>query len=214
MIYQEDFIPTPFLKRIFDVCGAVLAILVLFPFLVIFFIALMAERIISSAARGPFFYCEERISGGRSFCLCKIRVCLQAAIDEALRRHGFVHTTKLESQRQNFLPVGWWLKKFYLDEAPQLWNVLKGEMSLVGPRPANLENYQKLIKQGIYTKKAMRAGLTGYFQSYKGNNIRSDMEMDTEYIEFCRAHSAWQILWQDLKIIWRTIIVVLKHKGV
>lgn len=175
--------------------------------------ALFLEQIFSPSARGPFFYCEPRISEGHKFRLCKIRVWQQSVIDAELKKEGFIHTAKIEKERNNFLRVGWWLKKFYLDETPQLWNVLKGEMSLVGPRPPNLENYHQLLEQGIYTKKVIRAGLTGYFQSQKGRHTRSDMEMDAEYINFHRAHSTWQILWFDVKILWRTARVVWEHQG-
>lgn len=214
MLKQDDFIVTPRLKRIFDAAAACLLILFLSPFLTFFLFALILERIFSLQARGPFFYCEPRISGGREFKLCKIRVCRQAVIDSELKREGFIHTAEIEKDRGNFLRVGWWLKRFYLDEAPQLFNVLKGEMSLTGPRPANLVNYQNFLARGIYTKKAMKAGLTGSFQAVKGNQTRTDVEMDSEYIEFCRAHSPWQILWNDLKILGRTTRVIWEHKGI
>ncbi len=67
MLKQDDFIATPRLKRVFDVVAAGFLILFLTPFWLFFFIALMLERIFSSQARGPFFYCEPRISGGREF---------------------------------------------------------------------------------------------------------------------------------------------------
>lgn len=131
-----------------------------------------------------------------------------------MRHEGFIHTAEIEKKRENFTKVGWFIKKIYLDEWPQLFSVLKGEMSLVGPRPANLVNYQKLLDQKIYTKKVIKAGLTGYFQSCKGRSNQTDTEMDTEYIEFCQTHSAGQILWFDLKIIGQTIRTVLEHKGI
>lgn len=205
---------SPKIKRIADIFGSLILLAILSPLFLIFFIALLIEQICCPLARGPLFYCEERISGGKKFRMYKIRVCRQSAIDELLKKEGFVHTAELEKVRRNFLSVGWILKKIYLDEAPQLWNVLKGDLCLVGPRPANLVNYQKLLDRGIYTKKVIKSGLTGYFQSYKGWHTESDEAMDTKYIEFCRAHSAPQILWFDLTIIARTIWRVLEHKGI
>lgn len=205
---------TPKIKRIADIFGSLFFLAVLLPLFLIFFIALLIEQIFCPSARGPLFYCEERISGGKKFKMRKIRTCKQSVIDELLKKERFVHTAELEKDRRNFLSVGWILKKIYLDEAPQLWNVLKGDLSLVGPRPANLVNYQKLLDKGIYTKKIIKSGLTGYFQSYKGWHTESDEEMDTKYIEFCRAHSAADILWFDLKILARTFRRVLEHKGI
>lgn len=214
MLTVEDFVYIPKIKRVFDIFGSLILFAVLAPLLFIFFIALLIEQMFYPLARGRLFYCEERISGGQKFKMCKIRVCQQRAIDELLKKEKFVHTAELEKERHNFLSVGWILKKIYLDEAPQLWNVLKGDMSLVGPRPANLVNYQKLLDKGIYTKKIIKSGLTGYFQSYKGWHTESDEEMDTTYIEFCRTRSALEIFWFDLKIIARTIRRVLEHKGI
>ncbi|MEK7189785.1 MAG: sugar transferase [Patescibacteria group bacterium] len=214
MFTTDDFVHTLKIKRFFDISGSLILLIVLSPLLFIFFIALLIEQIFWPLARGQLFYCEERISGGQKFKMCKIRTCKQSAIDELLKKEKFVHTAELEKERRNFLSVGWILKKIYLDEAPQLWNVLKGDLSLVGPRPANLVNYQKLLDRGIYTKKIIKSGLTGYFQSYKGWHTESDEEMDTAYIEFCRTHTTIEIFWFDLKILARTFRRVLEHKGI
>lgn len=214
MINPHEFVKTPFIKRIFDIVGSIILLLLLSPFIFLFFLAFSVEQILSLSARGSFFYCETRISGGQRFKLCKIRICKQSALEEAVRREGFIHTAEIEKERQNFTRVGWLIKKIYLDEWPQLFSVLKGEMGLVGPRPANLVNYQKLLDQKIYTKAIIKAGLTGHFQSCKGRSCQTDIEMDAEYIEFCQTHSARQILWFDLKIIGQTIRTVLEHKGI
>lgn len=214
MINPQKFVKMPPIKRIFDVIGSIILLLLLSPFIFLIFLAFFVEQIFSPSARGLFFYCEKRISGGQEFKLCKIRVCKESVIEEVRRREGFIHTAEIEKERQNLTRAGWFIKKVYLDEWPQLFSVLKGEMSLVGPRPANLVNYQKLLEKQIYTKSVIKAGLTGHFQSCKGRSCQTDTEMDTEYIEFCQTHSAGQILWLDLKIICRTIRTVLEHKGI
>lgn len=214
MLKKGEFVSIPLLKRIFDVVVSLLLIIILLPVFLFIFLMLLTEQLFVPSARGSLFYCEERISGGQLFKLCKIRIAKVKAIEKLKQDEGFIHTAHLEKDKNNLTSVGWLIKQFYLDEIPQLFSVLKGEMSLVGPRPVNLKNYQQLMKEGIYTKSASRAGLTGYFQSYKGKFSKGDIEMDTEYIEFCRTHSARQILWFDLKVIGRTVLRVLEHKGI
>lgn len=214
MLKPDDFLAAPLLKRLFDLIFSVTLFIILLPLLVLAFLALLIEQLVSPSARGPLFYCETRISAGQPFKFCKIRTCKQEAIEAMRKERGFIHTVQLENNKENLTKIGKWIKKIYLDEYPQFWSILKGEMSLIGPRPANLVDYQKLLEQGIYTKKAIKAGLTGYFQSFKGHFTCSDVKMDADYIEFCRTHSAWQILWFDLKILARTAWRVLEHKGI
>jgi len=213
MIKAEEYTKTPILKRFFDVVGTGVILLLSAPLMSVFFLALLIEQMTSPVTRGPVLYCEPRVSGGKRILFCKIRTVKQAVIDDLRKREGFVHTIELEKNSANSLFVGRLIKKLYLDEWPQFFSVLRGDMSLVGPRPANLVNYKKLQDAGIYTKSAIKSGLTGYFQSYKGHHNRTDVEMDTEYIEFCRTHNSWQILWFDLGVIIRTILRVFEHKG-
>lgn len=215
MITKDDFVKISWLKRSFDVIVSAVIIIALSPFLVLYLVSLAIEMLLSVKARGPALYCEPRMSGGRQIKFCKFRTCYQAVYDQLLKQTGYIQTAMIESDKNNFLRVGWWLKKIYLDEYPQLVSVLKGDLSLVGPRPKPLsEYYANYINQGIYTKQAIRAGLTGLYQSYKGRWQQTDVEMDTEYIEFCRSHKAWQILLYDLKILLRTVKVVWEHKGI
>lgn len=214
MLTADDFIATPPLKRIFDLAAGSISLIIFLPVVILVFLAILIEQLLRSSARGPLFYCETRISAGRPFNFCKIRTCRQSAIEIMKREQGFVHTVQLENKKTNLTWSGRLIKKIYLDEYPQFWNIIKGEMSLVGPRPANLVDYQNLLERGIYTKKAIRAGLTGHFQSFKGRSDQTDTEMDTEYIEFCQTHSAGRILGFDLKIIGRTMRTVLEHKGI
>jgi len=216
MLIVTDFVPTPLSKRILDVVVALVGLVLLFPFLLVFFLLLAIERMIHTEARGRWFYCEERMSGSKAFKFCKIRTCWPKVYEAEMKQEGFIETVRIESKPENLTPVGKLLKKVYLDESPQLWNVLKGDMSIVGPRPPNCKDYKIQLAEGIFVKKAMRGGLTGLFQSYKGhfNEIKDAWNLDEQYIDFCRAHNSWQILLMDLKIIGRTFKVVWEHKGV
>ena len=216
MITKNTFVKINCLKRLFDIIISAFLLLLFLPFFIVIVLAFWLEMSFSKRARGPIFYCEKRISGGVEYKHCKIRSCVQSAYDSMLKEEGFIQTLVVEGDKKNLLKVGRWVKKTYLDELPQLFNVLKGDLSLVGPRPKPTHDYQKkYIGNEIYTKKAIRGGLTGLFQSYKGNwNGMTDVGSDGEYIEYCQNHSAWQILLYDLKILARTAKVVWQHKGI
>ncbi|MFH1292470.1 MAG: sugar transferase [bacterium] len=209
MIGENEFIEISFLKRLFDITASLVILIILFPFLLLFYLVLMVEIIFSKQARGPLFYCEKRITEGKEYLHCKIRTCKQVIYDRELIEKGHIQTATVESKRENFLKVGWWIKKTYLDEAPQLFNVLKGDLSLVGPRPKPVYEYKEYINRGAYTKKAIRGGLTGLYQSYKGGwGDKTDVDFDGDYIKFCKMHSNWQVVWCDIKILFRTLKVV------
>ncbi|MGE5234541.1 MAG: sugar transferase [Acidobacteriota bacterium] len=147
---------------------------------------------------------------GRSFTLYKFRTMVE---DAEQRRRALEHLNemngpvfKLRADPRVTL-LGKFLRKFSLDELPQLWNVLRGDMSLVGPRPPipeEVRQYQRWQRRRL----AMKPGLTCLWQISGRNNLDFDrwMELDLEYID------SWTP-WLDLKILLKTIPVVLSGKG-
>jgi len=107
-------------------------------------------------------------------------------------------------------PIGYWLRRFSLDELPQLWNVLKGDMSLVGPRPERpffVAQFKHRIPTYMLRHK-VKAGLTGWAQvnGWRGNtSLEKRIEYDLYYIE------NWSV-WLDFKILWLTVVKGLFHK--
>ncbi len=202
-------------KKIFDIGASLLFIILCLPLFVLICFLIVLESIFVPASRGSIFYCETRISKSQPFKIFKFRIFKKEALERDLEPDNFIDTKKLEANRNNLTYTGRLLKHFYLDELPQLFNVLKGEMSLVGPRPTNLVNYERLIQRGGFSKDLIRAGLTGYFQAHKDQiSRRNQEEMDMDYVDFCRQNPGWRIVWEDIKIISATILTVLRAKGI
>jgi lipopolysaccharide/colanic/teichoic acid biosynthesis glycosyltransferase len=104
-------------------------------------------------------------------------------------------------------PLGRWLRKLSLDEIPQLWNVLRGDMSLVGPRPHPVDDFERYDVEHL-RRLDVKPGLTGLWQvtARRDPSFDTNMALDLEYIE------NWS-LWLDLKITLRTVPAVLRAEG-
>ena len=171
---QGLFVDQQIAKRIFDVLLSLLLIVLTSPFMLVIALA------IKLCDRGPVFFKQERLTeGGKVFKVLKFRSMYMRAPDKVytLTRKGDPRVT----------PVGKIIRRLHLDELPQLFNILKGEMSFVGPRPecpAIAEDYCKVVPEFNYRLK-VKAGLTGYAQVYgKYNTTPYDkLKLDLIYIE-------------------------------
>ncbi len=193
-------------KRIFDVVvsGVVLLLLAL-PF-----VALAAA--IKFDSPGPVFFRQRRVGrNGREFWLYKFRSMCQ---DAEAKLHDLGDRNEMKGgptfkmrDDPRVTRVGRLLRKTSLDEFPQFWNVLKGEMSVVGPRPP-LQSEVKLYKRWQRRRLSVRPGITCTWQVSGRNeiNFAQWMELDLHYID------NWS-LWHDLKIVLRTIPAVILGKG-
>jgi exopolysaccharide biosynthesis polyprenyl glycosylphosphotransferase len=168
------------------------------PALVIFApIMLLITVAIRCSSRGPIFYRQERMGlDGRRFVMLKFR----SMVEDAEKLTGPVWAAEDDPR---VTPVGRWLRRTNLDELPQLINVLRGEMSLVGPRPERpplIHEFRKSIPKYMLRHK-VKAGMTGWAQihGWRGNtSLASRIEYDLDYIE------KWS-LWRDIKILARTL---------
>lgn len=184
------------MKRLFDFCLAVFASLVLaIPFLIV-------AVLVKLTSRGPALYWSDRVGrDNRIFRMPKFR---------SMRIDTPVVATHLLNDPNSFLtPIGGFLRKSSLDEIPQLWSILVGDMSFVGPRPA-LYNQDDLIalrtERGV---EKIRPGLTGWAQI----NGRDDLPIATK-VNYDAEYLARQSLVFDLRIIILTALKVLKRDGV
>jgi lipopolysaccharide/colanic/teichoic acid biosynthesis glycosyltransferase len=169
------------------------------------------DAIVSPRDRGGFFYREPRISRGRLFGLLKFRTLRRDVLDEMSGADG--HARLYEADPDNLTWTGRrLLKPWYLDEVPQLLNVLRGDMSLVGPRPWPPEMVRRQVAEGHDYRNRILAGLTGPAQVTKGEAIPF-ADLDLLYLERCSALSGWALVRYDLQILGQTLAVIARGEG-
>jgi lipopolysaccharide/colanic/teichoic acid biosynthesis glycosyltransferase len=169
------------------------------------------NMIVSRRDRGGFFYREPRVSRGRPFGLLKFRTLRRDVLDQMRAADG--HARLYEADPGNLTWTGRrLLKPWYLDEVPQLLNVLRGDMSLVGPRPWPPEMVRRQVADGRDYRNRILAGLTGPAQVTKGEAIPFE-ELDLRYLERYDALSSWSLVTYDLQILWRTVVVMARGEG-
>ena len=184
------------MKRFFDL------ILVLFAGFVLLLPVLLVAIAVRLTSKGPALYWSDRV--GRNNVIFKMPKFRSMQVGTPA-----VATHLLADARSHLTPIGSFLRKSSLDELPQLWSILAGDMSFVGPRPA-LFNQQDLItlrtKQGVHT---LVPGLTGWAQV----NGRDELPIP-EKVKLDVAYLQRQSLWFDIRILWLTFVKVLKRDGV
>lgn len=194
-----------FAKRIFDAVFSLVALVLCLPFLAPLTIWIKLD------SDGPVFYRSRRVGRkGRVFTCYKLRTMVSNADDmkESLR-----HKNEREGpffKMENDPRVTWsgkFLRKYSLDELPQLWNVLKGDMSLVGPRPHPLDDYEQYSLDHL-RRLEVKPGVTGLWQitARQDPSFETNMRLDLEYIE------NWN-LWMDFAILWKTVPQIFHGAG-
>jgi lipopolysaccharide/colanic/teichoic acid biosynthesis glycosyltransferase len=169
------------------------------------------NMIVSRPDRGGFFYREPRVSRGRLFGLLKFRTLRRDVLDQMRAANG--HARPYEADRDNLTWTGRrLLKPWYFDEVPQLLNVLRGDMSLVGPRPWPPEMVRRQVAEGRDYRNRVPAGLTGPAQVTKGEGIRYE-DLDSRYVEAWSTLSSWALVRYDLQILGQTLAVIARGEG-
>lgn len=192
-------------KRIIDIIGAGLGLILLSPIIAIVACA------VKVTSKGPIFFSQKRVGkNGELFEMYKFRSMVVNA--EELKEN-------LEDQNEMSGPmfkikddprvtkVGKFIRKTSIDELPQLWNILKGDMSLVGPRPS-LPKEVEQFDNWMFKRLSVRPGLTCYWQVSGRNNIDFEdwMKLDVKYVEE-------RNIWIDIKLIFKTIFVLFCDKN-
>jgi lipopolysaccharide/colanic/teichoic acid biosynthesis glycosyltransferase len=195
-------------KRAFDVVITSTLLIVLSPLAALALAAMAADMLVCTRDRGCFLYREQRISRGRTFDLLKFRTLRADVLATAAG-----HARLLEAEPRNLTWAGRRiLKPWYLDELPQLWNVLRGDISLVGPRPWPPVLVERQVAGGHDYRNRVAAGLTGPAQVTKGSG-RAFRDLDLEYVEALERLSGWQIVRRDLRILRQTVGVLARGEG-
>lgn len=195
-----------FAKRVMDVLGGIAGLCVTAILFVII------APIIQKESPGPIFFSQVRVGrNGRKFRIYKFRTMYTDAEErkkellEQNKMQGFMF--KMDDDPRVF-PAGKIIRKYSLDEFPQFWNVLKGDMSLVGTRPPTVEEFSQ-YEARHRVRLAIKPGLTGLWQVSGRSNIvdfEEVVRLDNEYIK------NWNLR-LDIKIILKTVLVVLEGKG-
>lgn len=181
------------MKRMFDIGASMTALIVLFPLLVVL------AFVVRQRMGAPALFRQTRPGlGGRPFEMVKFRTMRDATgLDGCLL-----------SDAERLTPFGRWLRATSLDELPGLWNVLKGDMSLVGPRPLLME-YLPLYTPAQARRHEVRPGVTGWAQVNGRNALEwaRKFELDVWYVDN-------QSFWLDLRILSMTVIKVTRREGI
>lgn len=185
------------IKRIIDIVMSLIGIIILCPVFLILVIAIKID------SRGSIFFKQKRVGIHKTyFNILKFRTMY---IDTPKD----MPTHMLSNPEQYITKVGKFLRKTSLDELPQMFNILKGDMSIIGPRPALWNQYDLIEERDKYGANDVMPGLTGWAQI----NGRDELEipvkakLDGEYVKKLSFSF-------DVKCFWKTVISVLKHDGV
>lgn len=189
-------------KRLFDICVALICI----PFFAVIFIFVALAIYLTD--KGPIFYNAERLGkGGRKFIMYKFR-SMRVNAPDLRNADGSTFNSSTDSR---VTKIGRIIRKTSIDETPQIFNVLKGDMSIVGPRAHLATRYHGWDSQTEIQKKrlSVKPGITGYSQAYFRNSATSEEkdEQDAYYVE----HISFGL---DAKILMQTFLSIVRHRNI
>lgn len=202
-----------FFKVLFDKLVALLLLLAAAPVLLLLKVAYVIEGWLIPENAGPMFFYYNAVSAGKIVPKYKIRLIKMKYIDpEGAKRHDWI-AYSAEWTPDSRTVVGQFAKKFYLDELPQFWSVLVGDMSIVGPRPLSVLHYERDRAQGNVTRFLVKGGLLGLGHINKGTAEMGNPVYEYEYVDQYLKRSSFGLLMLDLWVIWRGILVIAKGGG-
>lgn len=216
--YQHIFelkkaLPPRFFKVLFDKVVALIFLLVFSPIFLLLKLAFLTEGWLIPENSGPMFFYYNGVSAGKVIPKYKIRLIKVKFIEpEGASRHDWIaYSAEWTPDSRTY--VGQFVKKFYLDELPQFWSVLKGDMSIVGPRPLSVMHYERDLAQGNVTRFLLRGGLLGLGHINKGTSEMGNSVYEYEYVDQYLKRSSFGLFRLDLWIIWKGVMLIIKGGG-
>lgn len=216
--YQHIFdldkpLSSRFFKLLFDKVAAFSLLVLSAPILLLLKISYVIEGILVPENAGPMLFYYNAVSAGKIIPKYKIRLIKTKYIDlDGAKRHDWIaYSAEWNSDSRTIM--GQIVKRFYLDELPQFWSVLIGDMSIVGPRPLSVIHYERDKAQGNVTRSLLRGGLLGLGHINKGTSEMGNSVYEYEYVDEYLKRSSLSLLKLDLWIVWRGIVIVLKGGG-
>ncbi|MEN8659996.1 MAG: sugar transferase [Marivita sp.] len=200
-------------KLVFDKIVALAVLAVAVPLLTITWVAYKIEGILIPANRGPMFYYYWSMAGGRKIKKWKIRAIRLDCIDAELAKEHDWRATKNEWRKDCRTKVGHFAKSYYLDELPQFWSVLVGDMSIVGPRPLAIHHYERDLAQGNVARSLLTGGILGLGHIRKGTAEMGDPKFEYQYVREYMTRQQLGMWKLDGWVLWRGLRVVLQGKG-
>ncbi len=202
-----------FLKACFDKIISCIFLIATAPILFLLKLAYSIEGILIDENKGPLFFYYWAISGGKKIKKWKLRIIKIKYIDhERAANHEWIaYSSEWDPKTRTY--VGAFIKKWYLDEIPQFWSVLIGDMSIVGPRPLSELHYKRDIEQGNVSRKVIKGGLLGLGHINKGTSEMGNSMYEYEYIDQFMKRGSFKLLTLDLWIIYKGIILIFKGGG-
>tara|TARA_B100000989_G_scaffold298658_2_gene288981 strand:- start:392 stop:1105 length:714 start_codon:yes stop_codon:yes gene_type:complete len=209
----DEPLPPRFWKFLFDRLISLLVLIISTPILLLVCISYFFEGILVKENKGPVFFFYWAISGGKRFAKYKIRLIKNKFINqEKAKNHEWI-AYSAEWNENSRTYTGTFVKKYYLDEIPQFLSILRGDMSIVGPRPLAVMHYERDLEQGNITRKLLKGGMLGLGHINKGTDLMGEPSFEYEYIDEYIKRSSFSLLCLDLWIIYKGLILILKGGG-
>lgn len=213
-LFEKDGpLPPRLSKRAFDILLSSALLTLSLPVMAVLKLAYLLESFFLPENKGPMLYYYWAISRGKKIKKWKLRLVKEKYIEPiGAANHDWI-AFSAEWSEESRTHVGAFVKKWYLDELPQFWSVLVGDMSIVGPRPLSVLHYERDLRQGNVSRTLLCGGMLGLGHIHKGTSEMGESSYEYEYIDEFLKRSPIRLIALDLWIIWQGVKVIVRGGG-